>query len=199
MQNILKNWKKYCNIKEINCTFVFFVSTYFNRVVVQQHKSFTCLVAYYKTQHDFAKHIKNNKILISNIFIVTHLHCVVAQQHICFWSRRSILFLVVCYKAFLVYVQTQENIAFLAFPSGHTLWTEVALPSLVTVQWPMSEVIVTHIWSWFWWGVVLLLRWWRGGGWWSANSAWFVELVQTAKRNLLKDIGFSFSRPQSLL
>lgn len=83
---------------------------------------------------------------------------------------RSTLFLMVCCKAWLVCIQTQENIAFLTLPSRHTLGTQVALPALVTMKWPMSTVVITHIWLWLWrsWGVAFLLRWCRAG-WWSAN------------------------------
>lgn len=101
----------------------------------------------------------------SDFFSSTHLICVVLQQHTCFLSISFTLFLMVCCKAFLVCSQTQENIAFVTFPSWHTLRTHVAAPPLDTVKWPVSQVVISHIWLWLWlwgsWVVMFLARWWR--------------------------------------
>lgn len=100
----------------------------------------------------FKKHCKHCKTLpnilkhdISDLFILTHHFCVTVQQYKCFLSIISALLLVICNKPFLVCVQTQEHIAFLTFPPWHTLWTEVASSLLVTVQRPVSTIIVAHI------------------------------------------------------
>lgn len=98
-------------------------------------------------------------------------------------SLGSTLPLVVGCKASLVYIQTQENIAFLTFPSRQTLWIEVASPLLVTVKCPLSQVLIMHIWWWFVllgsWGMAFILRWWRAR-WSSANFAcWLVDLVES--------------------
>lgn len=105
-------------------------------------------------------------------FIWTRIICVVVH-HKCFLSL----------GAFLVCIQTQGNIAFLTFPSRHTLWIEVASPLLVTVKCPLSQVVIMHIWLWFVllesWGIAFLLRW-RRARWLSANyGCWLVDLVQT--------------------
>lgn len=97
-------------------------------------------------------------------------------HHLCI---RSTLFLMVCYKALLLCIQTQENVAFLTFPSRHTLWTQVAPPTLVTVKRPMSTIVVTHIWLWGSWGVAFLLRWWRAGRGAANFGCWLVESHQT--------------------
>jgi len=81
-----------------------------------------------------------------------------------FGALDSLPFFVVYYKALLASIQAQKNHAFPTFPSGHSLWTDLAPAPHLTVKWPMSTVVIAHIW---WWllsclGVVFILR----HGWW---------------------------------